>query len=146
MFRKKTIMLLVIFVICFIINPTFILASQGIQQTMESDLVQPMWNYIATYRNTFVISEYGRADVEVVLTSFTADSMRVEASIQQLKDGRWTTIKTWSNTTHGNIVCGLGKSWYLMSGYYYRMVSTGTVYKNGRVVEQTSFISPIRLY
>ena len=146
MFRKKTILLLIIFIICLTINPTSILASQENQQTTEQDLIQPMWNYIITYTNSFDISKFGRADVGVVLTSYTADSMRVEASIQQFKDGRWTTIKTWSNTTYGEVVCGLGKSWYVMSGYYYRMVSTGTVYKNGRIVEQTSYISPTRLY
>lgn len=146
MIRKKSIILLIILAICFIVNPTFIVASQGNQQTMESDLIQPMWTYITTYRNTFVISEYGRADVAVVLNSFTADSITVEASLQQFKDGKWITLKTWSNTVHNNITCGLGKSWYVASGYYYRMVSTGKVYKNGKMVEQTSYISPLRYY
>ncbi len=146
MFTKKIIMLLVISVICFTINPTFILASQGNQQTMESNLIQPMWTYIDSYRNTFVISDFGRADVTVVLHSFTADSIRVEASIQQLKNGDWITIKTWSNTVHDKITCGLGKSWYVAKGYLYRMVSTGIVYKNGKIVEQTTYVSPLRYY
>ena len=146
MFRKKAIILLAIFVICFTINPTFALANQGNVKTVESDLIQPMWNYIFSYRNAFDISKSGRADVTVILNSFTADSIRVEASIQQFKDGRWVTIKTWSNTVKDNITCGLAKSWYVMSGYYYRMVSTGMVYKNGKIVEQTSYTSPIRLY
>ncbi|MDA8226589.1 MAG: hypothetical protein M0T74_02590 [Desulfitobacterium hafniense] len=69
----------------------------------------------------------------------------INASIQQYVNGRWTTIKSWTSTSYNNSGY-LDQTWYVTSGYYYRMVSTGAVYQNDKLVEQTSYTSPSYWY
>ena len=52
----------------------------------------------------------------------------VYVDLQRSEDGfdDWTTIKTWSATGNGNVI--IEKSYYVASGYYYRVGTTAIIY------------------
>ena len=108
--------------------------------SLYADIIQPCWEEITEYRNNFDISSTGKATIAVVLYAYEVDTIKVEAYLQQYKNGIWTTIKSWSNTSN-NFYCGIGESWYVMSGHDYRLYSVGTVYENGVPIEQTTYTS-----
>lgn len=143
MFRKKGIILLVILVIGLTINPAFALASGEL--VVETDSVQPMWSHVSSFANLFDISAGGKATVNSLLYAYNVDSIRVQANLQQFKGDKWTTIKTWSNTSTDSY-CGLQGTWYLVSGYTYRVITTGAVYNGNQLLELVSYTSPLRKY
>lgn len=149
MYKKRSIMLLAILVVGLIINPSFIMAKEE-PLVLETDseepiTVQPMWNYIGDFANSFNISNIGRARVESSLISFKADQIKIQSNLQQFKNGRWTTIKSWSSSSK-IASCILGGTWYVLHGYYYRAVTTGMVYKGSKMVEQNTYTSNLWWY
>lgn len=133
MSRKIIVIIMAVAVISFI--PVTCLADVNVQ-----GIIQPNWTYIETYLNYFDISSTGKATVEVILEAHNTDELKIQANLQQYKNGRWTTIKNWSKTSE-DIYCVMEEAWYVVSGYSYRLVSTGTAYKNGVKVEQTTYTS-----
>ena len=125
--------------------PAFAFESGLTSKSFNSNPIQPLFTNITLYQNTFDISSSGKSSVTVVLSARNVDKVKVEAYLQQYKNGSWTTIKNWSNTVSGTSA-SIGENWYVASGYSYRMLSYGTVYKNGAVVESTSYTSKIIEY
>ena len=145
MSKKIMALFLSILLVCIFISPNPAVANQEHEVALEEHDIGPMWNYINIFANYFTINDWGKAIVDCSISSFNADELSVEVHLEQFKDGKWTSIKTWSN--RGPIPeCGLGGNWYVMSGYYYRIYSIGKAYKNGVVVEQTSYVSDSKKY
>jgi len=108
-------------------------------------VIRPNFTYIWIFQTGFDISSTGKASVNVYLTAQNVDSVKVEASLQQYKNGAWTTIKSWSNTETGTNA-GLAGTYYVAKGYSYRVVSCGSVFKSGNLVEITSYTSNSKTY
>jgi hypothetical protein len=108
-------------------------------------VIRPNFTYIWIFQTGFDISSTGKASVNVYLTAQNVDSVKVEASLQQYKNGTWTTIKSWSNTETGTNA-GLAGTYYVAKGYSYRVVSCGSVFKSGNLVEITSYTSNSKTY
>lgn len=146
MFKKSFVVFLSVLLMCvFFSSTTAVVAGQGAEASSEDHVVTPMWTYIDSFYNYFGISDSGKATVEVMLDSVDADEIRLEAKLQQYKNGSWTTIKTWTNSRDW-VTCYISENWYVASGYSYRLVSTGKVYKNGVMVEQTTYTSDSEYY
>ncbi|WP_242947594.1 hypothetical protein [Desulfosporosinus lacus] len=73
------------------------------------------------------------------------NKVEVTASIQQYINGNWQTIKSWTSIFNSNSI-DLFKERYVVSGYYYCLGSTGAVYQNGVLMEQTSYTGPSYWY
>lgn len=140
MFKKALAILLVSLAVCSFPISTFALENNKLVENSESNVMQPQWTEIFQFTNTFEISSSGRAAVETILYAFDVDEIRISADLQQLKNGSWTTIKSWTSSST-DVYCTLEEAWYVMSGYSYRLVTTGTVYENGSQVEQTTYTS-----
>lgn len=93
----------------------------------------------------FDISTDGKATISVYLTARNIDSVKVDASLQQFKNGNWLTIKSWTNTSAGTYA-GVSGTYYVAKGYQYRILSTGYVYLNGIILENTSYLSEWKEY
>ncbi|AFM01235.1 MULTISPECIES: hypothetical protein [Desulfitobacterium] len=112
--------------------------AQSTSQATESE-VGPMWTHITEFTNSFDISSSGLAQFDTSLYARSnVNKVVIEASIQQYSNGSWQTIKSWTSTSNTNSGY-LAQKWYVVSGYYYRLVSTGAVYQNDVLMEQTSF-------
>jgi hypothetical protein len=146
MLKRKTMLL---FSIVFIITSLRV-SVQAQSNLLFNDVTQqlvirPNFTYIWIFQTGFDISSTGKASVNVYLTAQNVDSVKVEASLQQYKNGAWTTIKSWSNTETGTNA-GLAGTYYVAKGYSYRVVSCGSVFKSGNLVEITSYTSNSKTY
>ena len=140
--KKRT---AIFFVLCLMLFISA-LPSQALQwDNGTRGVITPMFTYISLFETSFDITSSGRADVAVLIYAPSAHDTGVRADLQQYKNGSWTTIKTWSAAEEGSS-CGLGKSWYVASGYSYRVVSYGYVYINNVIVESTSITTKSHSY
>lgn len=141
--RKKTVVLCIsLLILCLAPMQIFGLDAE---QKINFD-IGPLWVSITDFQNTFDISASGAALVNSKLYARSnINKVVINASIQQYINGSWKTIKSWTSTSSSNSGY-LNQTWYVMSGYYYRMVSTGAVYQNGVLVEQTFYTSPSYWY
>lgn len=143
--REVTIMkkLVLIALGLILLTPNLILTKNVQAATIVS--IQPMFSNIAAFSNSLVISTAGMATVASYLSASNITSCKVDVSLQQLKNGTWTVIKTWTNTSSGTSA-GLSGTYYVTKGSYYRTVSVGSVYKSGVLIENTTYTSAIKYY
>lgn len=141
--RKRAVVLVVsLLILC--LAPVQMLAAQTNQ---EADLeIGPSWVHIVRFSNYFDISSSGLAHVDTgLLARSNINKVVINSSIQQNVDGSWRTIKSWTSTSN-SYVGDLTESWYVVSGHYYRLATSGEVYQNGVLMEQTSYTSPAYWY
>jgi hypothetical protein len=140
---KKLILQITLIISMFFLTvlPSF---AESFSKAKESS-IQPCWTEISQFNNSFNITSSGRADIESTLYAFSVDLISVKTNLQQFKNGSWTTIKTWTGTSE-DAICSVVGSWYVLKGYAYRMVSTGTVYIGGQQVEKVDYKSSIIWY
>ena len=140
--KKLIVFMTIVLVLCLI--PTQIFGLQTANKA-ESD-VGILWTFITDYRNFFEVSSNGQARANVRLNaSSDIDKVVIDASIQQYANGNWKTIKSWTSTSYSSNGY-LNQTWYVNKGYYYRLVSTGKVYQDNVLVEQTSYTGPSYWY
>lgn len=136
----------IIIIIFLMVVSTPIYASNNYDTGIEEDtIIKPSFTNISIFVNTFEISTYGKASVSSYLTARNIDRVRIQTNLQQFKNGKWISIKSWvesSNATN----CMLSGSYYVPKGYFYRVVSKGMVYKNGVLLESTSNTSKMESY
>ncbi len=121
------------------------LPSQAQQWSSPNGGYVPFFAYITLFETCLDITSLGRADVDVFIYAPQADETAVSAELQQYKNFSWTTIKTWSHRSEGRS-CGMGVSYYVPSGYLYRVKSYGYVYVDGEMVESTSITTSSHSY
>lgn len=138
--RKKLAMLvLTLLVIC--LTPMQIFALNQSQQESQQ-VISPRWTYITEFSNAFDISVTGLFQFNTSLSARSSiNKVEVNASIQQYVNGNWQTIRSWTNTSTSSSI-EVFREWYVVPGYYYRLVSTGAVYQDGVLMEQTSYTGP----
>ncbi len=107
---------------------------------MKSQYSTTRFTNIVLFQNSFEISDHGKASVSAYLTARNVDKVKVSTKLQQYKNGSWQTIKSWTQTSSGTYA-GLSGTYYVTKGYQYRIVSTGKVYLNQSLVEQTTYTS-----
>lgn len=143
--NKKRVASLLMAMISFASLPTYALEPTAAPIDTDRTIIQPRFTNISIFQNVFDISANGKSSITTYLTARNVDEVRVTANLQQSKNGVWVTIKSWSNTSAGTH-SGLNGTYYVSKGYHYRLVSSGKVYKNGTLIEQTSYVSESKYY
>lgn len=113
-------------------------------ENIENSVIARFTN-IRQFSNYLTIDSFGKATVTSTLDARYCDEVSIYASLQQYSGGQWTTIKSWSNYQYGTAV-EMSESWYVASGYQYRLVSYGYVYSGGELLESTSYIGGSKSY
>ena len=104
-----------------------------------------MFTYIIDAETQIFINSSGKATVETYLTGNNqVTSTRAIINLQQYKNGRWTTIKTWNESSSTRIL-NFSSTYYVNSGYSYRVQSTVTAY-SGTNSESTTLTSSSQSY
>ncbi|GAB6151284.1 hypothetical protein JCM17380_00340 [Desulfosporosinus burensis] len=134
--RKRAVALVLsLLILCVAPMQVFAL---GTNQVTNSE-IGPLWVSITEFTNSFEISGSGLAQFDTSLYARSnINKVVINASIQQYINGSWQAVNSWTSTSYSNSGY-LNQKWYLMSGYYYRLVSTGAVYQDDVLVEQTSY-------
>lgn len=141
---RKRIVVLATSLLIFCLAPTQAFALETNQVTNSER--GPLWVSITEFTNSFEISSGGLAQFDTSLYARSnINKVVINAGIQQYINGSWQTIKSWTSTFYSNSGY-LNQKWYVMSGYYYRLVSTGVIYQDDVLVEQTSYTGPSYWY
>ncbi|MBN4069525.1 hypothetical protein JYU11_01320 [bacterium AH-315-G05] len=109
----------------------------------EITIVQPKFTNITVFANDFYITDQGKAVLTSSVDARNVDEITISMYLQKYQDGRWNTVKHWVTTQRGTL-CIIGKTWYVVRGYQYRMLSC--VYQDGRLIESTSYASKSLIY
>lgn len=134
---RKKVMVLFLTLLILCLSPMQIFAME-INQPTNSE-VGPLWVNITKFSNSFDITTNGLAQLDTSISARSnINKVVINSSIQQNINGSWQTIKSWTSTSSSNSG-SLAQNWYVVSGYYYRLVSTGAVYENNVLVEKTSY-------
>ena len=141
--RKKIItMIAVIMVANLFAIPA--LADTGVLKVDEA-VISPMYTYISNAEALISINSSGKATVETYVTGNSeVTSIKAAINLQQYKDGNWTTIKTWNESSSSRIL-DFSSTYYISSGYKYRVKSTVTAY-SGDKSESTTLTSSSQSY
>lgn len=106
--------------------------------------VQPSWIDIAELKGAFKIYSGGKAEISVRFSTYDSAQLKIQAYLEQYSNGNWVIINNWEESAVGT-TCTLTRTYYVISGYY-RLISIGTVYKNGIQVEQAGTVSDVQYY
>jgi len=139
--KKVTVFLLAILIIVSSAVP--VLAS--IMQHDEKIVISPMFTYIFDTKARLYINSNGEAIVETSLTGNSyVTSTYATIRLQQYKDGKWTTIKTWYESSDSRIL-KFSSSYSVSSGYDYRVQSIVIAY-SGTQAESATVTSSSQRY
>lgn len=134
---KRLLSSMLILVIILSVGSIQVDAKQTKDSKKNEEIVQAKFAYIDLFQNSFDVEDNGKSSFSTILWARNVDEVKLYGYLQQYKDGKWKTIKTWSieaNSTE----CYLSSSWYVASGYSYRFKSSAYLYVDGKYVESTS--------
>lgn len=101
------------------------------------DPIEPQYDHTSSLYAVISIDENGLATCGGDVTAKKWTPVKVVVQLQQLKDGEWKTLESWSNT--GTFCTEQTGYLYVWKGYYYRTKVTGFIYdENGRIIESAS--------
>lgn len=123
-----------------------LLVSAASAAVPTEDTVQPRYTGISKLTADLSISSSGYASCYgYVRLSSSSYSANMTVELQRSGNGTsWTTIKDWS--TSGSYTLELDKGWYVVSGYYYQVVTTVEVYNSSGSLVGTAPGSSVSVY
>lgn len=136
---------LVIGFICLMFVMMTVPLNASTDTEIEKVLIQPRFTNISVFYNDFYITDQGKAVLTSYIDARNVDECRISMYLQKYQNGSWVTVKHWSATESGTF-CGLGETWYVMSGYQYRMATYGYVYFNDDLLENTNYTSKTTIF
>ena len=116
--------------------------------TCSSATVQPCWTYVSTVSGDIDISSLGIATVS---GAGSAASPKVTKTVcklhlQQLKNQKWITLKTWTDTANMHYAAVSKKHWAVEHGYSYRIYVELEAYSGNTLLETESSIGSYGYY
>ncbi|MBH1940178.1 hypothetical protein I5677_04620 [Mobilitalea sibirica] len=134
-----------ILILCLaLIASNLVLPSEAAAASKTDRIVQPMYISINSFINTFDISSDGRAVVYSYLTTRDSDRQSISIYLEKYNNGAWSSVDSWSATSYSGTAY-ISDTIYVVHGQY-RMRATGSSYKNGRLIEMSSYISQTIIY
>lgn len=115
----------------FLIVALTLLITSASAAAQPDETIQPRYTSVVQFGRGLTINSAGRADcTSFVLLDSPTDSAVLIMSLRRSEDGvTWSSEKTWS--TSGNATAALSESIYVLSGYYYKVNVSVTVYNEG---------------
>ncbi|WP_313346354.1 hypothetical protein [Sedimentibacter sp.] len=108
-------------------------------------IISPMYTYISNAEALLSINSSGNATAEVYVTGNSkVTSIKATIFLQQYKNGSWTTIKIWNESSDTKILNFID-IYNISRGYEYRVRSTVTAY-SGQESESTTVTSSSQYY
>ncbi len=141
--RKKFIAI----ISAILIANLFVLPGAAYTGELKRDdiIISPMYTYISNGEATISIDSSGKVTAETSVTGTSeVTSIKATINLQQYKNGSWTTIKTWNESSSSRSL-RFSNTYTVSSGYSYRVSSSVTVY-SGQTSEAAIFISSSKAY
>lgn len=131
---KKRILLSSIIISCFLTENVTVLAANNPSHTSGHliDSVEPVWDNTSSVEVNLSID--GSKAICGALVIGKVSTTKITGTVVLSKknsNGTYTSVKTWSGLeTTGNMMI-FDKTYYISTGYTYRLTITSTVYNNG---------------
>lgn len=118
-----------------------VLLTSGIS-AFASD-VAPYYTGTSSISSSLSISTAGKATCTGSIRLYSSYTANMTVKLQRYTNGYWSTVQSWS----GSGVSTISKSYYVTSGYYYRVVTAASVYdSSGKYVEGPTMLSTTKYY
>jgi hypothetical protein len=143
--RGNLLTLLICFILVFSVIPVGATTDSDALDEKVINIIQPRFTNISVFYNDFYITDQGKAVLISSIDARNVDKCKISMYLQKYQNGSWITVKHWSSTESGTF-CGIGETWYVMSGYQYRMSTYGYVYADTKLIESTLFTSKSVIY
>ncbi|MGI5901486.1 MAG: hypothetical protein ACOX7U_03295 [Desulfitobacteriia bacterium] len=141
--KKKFTVILLVAILAFLL-PMQALAAEG---PAIDDPIKPSWIAIDAYYNHFSINKYGLAKLGTsVECNPNVNKIEITQKLQQYTNGRWVTIKSWTEVHLDSCIAIMERQWFVSRNYNYRMTSSASVYIDGTYIEYVSYTSPVHWY
>lgn len=125
--------------LCLLLVVALLTAGMGV---FASDIA-PCYTGTSFISTDLSISSTGKASCSGVISLYSNYTATLTMKLQQYNGSYWTTIQTWSTSDSKS----LSKSYYVSSGYSYRVVTSAKVYNSsGTYVETPSVTSATKSY
>lgn len=119
-----------------------VLLTSGIS-VFADDGISPYYTGTATISASLSISTSGKATCTGKIHLYSSYTATLTVKLQRYENGYWSTVKSWSTSDSTS----LSKSYYVTSGYSYRVVTSASVYNSsGKYVEGPSATSATKSY
>ena len=134
--KKLFASLLVVFaLVCSAAPACTVAKAEGIGQSAPQSIITPMWTYINSVMCWMDIDSTGNASMVASMESYsTVTSIKITSNLQRYQNG-WTTVKSWTQTFSGTYGTWM-KSYYVYSGYNYRLQSNFYAYVGSTQVRE----------
>ncbi|MCK9471751.1 MAG: hypothetical protein M0Q88_08365 [Bacilli bacterium] len=112
----------------------------------EKVVISPYMDYIARASCFLYIDSSGKATTDCSVYGYqgTTTKVSITANLQQYKDGRWATIKTYTESANSHRV-SLYETTTVLKGYAYRVTAEVKAY-SGSSVETRNLTSSEAVY
>lgn len=120
--KRKMVMVLCLLLMLSVIAPT--------------GYAEARYTRISTFVADLTISSSGLASCySNVKSSVSTDKIELTMNLQQYSGGAWKTIKSWDTSGTGTV--SLSKTWYVSSGYSYRVQAIAYVYDSSGTLQES---------
>ena len=105
--------------------------------TCSSATVQPRWKYVSSVGGNIDISSLGIVSASGVGTASSLEITKTicTVNLQQMKNSKWVTLKTWSASSNTHAASVDTKHWAVDHGYSYRLYIVLDAYKGNTLLE-----------
>lgn len=118
------------------------ITSDGMER---GDLIQPDFTNIYYSHTYFNISSSGVATIQSSFEGYGGSDTRTTAYLQRYENGAWRNVHYFSKDS-SSMSCVLNESYYVGSGYYYRVKYYSFIYADDIMLDHTSTISKLIKY
>ena len=137
-------MILLMLCLCFLSSSSTKVFAEQINKEQalgQESIIRPYMDYIARASCFLYIDSSGKATTDCSVYGYqgTTTKVSITANLQQYKDGRWVTIKTFTNSVNSHRA-SLYETATISKGYTYRVSAEVKAY-SGSNVETRSLTS-----
>ena len=130
-FKRKTVALLLVLLMLFSAGGAVMAAEQEAVTTPSAGM-GIMWVNTSTLYVTLSFSgSRAICGAYVLGVSGTTEISGSATLARKNSNGTYTTVKSWNNLYAADDILTFDGSWYVSTGYTYRLTITATVYRNG---------------
>ncbi len=141
MLKRRMFAIFMVMVICLL--PNFVFATEKVSNLGVENNIIMRWVGTAYCTSSLEVSS-GEAElgISVLVYNGKADKVKFSVDLQQYKDNKWVTIKSWDETNKVDTVVALfDHSYDVEKGYNYRFKSKIKVYKGSTLMDSISAVS-----
>lgn len=130
--KKMSCLLLCIMLVASVGSVAFAAESDSTAEASAGNTMVLRWSNTSSVNvNLSFINGKGALGANVIGKPGATNITGTAVLAMQNSNGTYTTVKTWDNLSSANNILTFNATYYVTTGYHYRLTVTATVYRNG---------------